>query len=177
VRDNTVRNLALSGLFLALCLLLPFFTGQIPQVGSMLLPMHIPVLLCGFVCGWPYGLLVGLIAPVFRSLIFTMPPMVPVAVAMSFELATYGLAAGYLYRSVSSKGCAVFRALIPAMILGRVVWGVVSVIIYGLRGNAFSWQVFIGGALLNAVPGILLQLILIPMIIAALKKANLIDHA
>ncbi len=176
MRNISVRNLALSGLFLALCLLLPMFVGQIPQIGGMLLPMHLPVLLCGFVCGWPYGLAVGLIAPVFRSLLFTMPPM-PTAIAMSFELAIYGLVTGYLYQFVQGQRGAVYRALIPAMILGRIQWGLVSAIIYGFRGSTFTWQMFVAGALLNAIPGILLQLALIPLIIAALERANLIEHA
>ena len=71
---NRLRRLVYSALFLALALLLPFLTGQIPQIGSALNPMHIPVLLCGFVCGWPWGLAVGLIAPLLRHLLFGMPP-------------------------------------------------------------------------------------------------------
>ena len=97
------KNLTLSGLFLALALLLPFVTGQIPSIGSKLLPMHIPILICGFVCGWQYGLIVGLIAPVFRSMIFGMPPMFPTAVAMTFELAAYGCLAGILYKLFPKK--------------------------------------------------------------------------
>ena len=93
-----IRRMVFAALCLALALVLPFLTGQIPQVGSALCPMHIPVLLCGFLCGWPWGLAVGFIAPLLRSVIFGMPPMVPAAVAMAFELATYGAVAGFLYR-------------------------------------------------------------------------------
>ena len=89
-------KLALAGLFIALGLVLPFFTGQIPSLGSKLLPMHIPVLLAGFVCGWPYGLAIGFIVPLLRSVLFGMPPMYPTAVAMAFELAVYGFATGFL---------------------------------------------------------------------------------
>ena len=81
-------------MFLALGYVLPFFTGQIPAVGKMLLPMHIPVLLCGFVCGWQYGLMVGFIVPLFRSVLAGMPVMMPTAVGMAFELATYGVLCG-----------------------------------------------------------------------------------
>ncbi|WP_322597248.1 ECF transporter S component [Acetivibrio straminisolvens] len=93
----STKRLVLSGLFLALGLLIPFLTAQIPSLGSRLLLMHIPVLLCGFICGWPYGLIIGLVLPVFRSMLFGMPPMFPTAVAMAFELAAYGLMTGLLY--------------------------------------------------------------------------------
>ena len=98
-----VKKLGLSGLFLALALVLPFFTGQIPQIGGMLCPMHLPVILCGFVCGWPWGLAVGLIAPLLRSVSFGMPPIFPTAVAMTFELAAYGAFAGLFYRLLPRK--------------------------------------------------------------------------
>ena len=90
MRNNRVKQLVLSALFLALALVLPFLTGQIPEVGKMLCPMHLPVLLCGFFCSWPWGLAIGLIAPVLRSFMFGMPPLFPAAVCMSVELATYG---------------------------------------------------------------------------------------
>ena len=95
---KTVKRLVYSALLLALALVLPFLTGQIPQIGSALSPMHIPVLLCGFVCGAPWGMAVGLIAPIMRSLLFQMPPMWPTAFAMAFELAAYGFATGLLYK-------------------------------------------------------------------------------
>lgn len=175
--NKQTRDLVLSGLFLALCLVLPFLTGQIPQIGNMLLPMHIPVLLCGFICGWPYGLAVGFAAPLLRSLIFTMPPMFPVAAAMAFELAVYGLVSGLMYKLLPKKIPYIFVALIAAMIAGRIVWGGVSWLFYGLGGSAFTWEIFASGAVLKALPGIAVQIVLIPVIIIALRKAKLIDYA
>ena len=96
--ENRIVKITLSGMFLGLALVLPFLTGQIPEIGSMLCPMHIPVLLCGYLCGGTWGLIVGLMAPLLRSMIFGMPPMFPTAVCMAFELAIYGLSAGVLYR-------------------------------------------------------------------------------
>ena len=87
MKNENVKNVVNAALCLALCMALPFLTGQIPQIGSALSPMHIPVLLCGFICGWPYGLIVGLIAPILRFLLFGMPPIFPTGIAMSFELA------------------------------------------------------------------------------------------
>ena len=173
---KNTRKLILSALFLALGYVLPFLTGQVPAVGKMLLPMHIPVLLCGFVCGWQYGLMVGFVVPLFRSVLAGMPVMMPTAVGMAFELATYGMISGLLYRKLTRKSLHIYITLIGAMLGGRIVWGIVSILLYGIQGNAFSWQLFISGALLNAVPGIVLQLVLIPVIVMILEKAGLIDE-
>ena len=97
--DQLLKNV-LSALFLSIALVLPFLTGQIPEIGSMLCPMHIPVLLCGFFCGPVWGLMVGAIAPVLRSFTLGMPPMFPTAFCMAFELAAYGLVAGWLHNKL-----------------------------------------------------------------------------
>jgi riboflavin transporter FmnP len=91
---KTTRRLVLSAICLALCMVLPLLTGQIQQIGNMLAPMHLPVLLCGFLCGWPGGLAVGFIAPLLRFAVFGMPPIFPTGIAMAFELATYGTVCG-----------------------------------------------------------------------------------
>jgi len=167
-----IRKLTYSGLFLALGLVLPFLTGQIPQIGSALSPMHIPVLLCGFLCGWPWGLAVGCITPLLRSVLFGMPVMFPGAVAMAFELATYGCIAGWLYRKLPKKTAMIYVTLIVAMIAGRVVWGIVRLILAGVAGTPFTWTMFIGGALTNAIPGIILHIVLIPVLVIALERAG-----
>jgi thiamine transporter ThiT len=177
MRKLSTKNIVLSGLFIALGFVMPFLTAQVPSIGSKLLPMHIPVLLCGFVCGWPYGLIVGFIVPLFRSMIFGMPPMYPTAVAMAFELATYGLAAGLAYQLLPKKNViSVYVSLIISMLCGRIVWGAVSFILYGIKGNAFTWQMFAAGAFINAIPGIIIQIIIIPVIIIALERAKLINN-
>ena len=150
-------------------------TGQIPQIGSMLLPMHIPVLLCGLVCGWQYGAAVGFVAPLLRSVLFGMPPMFPVAISMAFELATYGAVAGWMYKKVRHTLPMMYAALVTAMVAGRLVWGAVRFVLAGLSGSAFPFSAFLSGALLTAIPGIIAQLILIPLILTALQKANFID--
>ena len=118
---NQIRKIVLAGLMIALAIILPFATGQIPQIGSMLLPMHIPVLLCGFICGWKYGLAVGFIVPLLRSMMFGMPPMMT-AIAMAFELAAYGVITGLLYKVLPGKKVKVYISLIVAMLVGRIVW-------------------------------------------------------
>lgn len=178
-REKTYK-LVLSALFLALCLVLPIITGGIPTIGNMLLPMHIPVLLCGLLCGWQYGLVIGFVAPLLRSVLFGMPPMYPVALAMAFELAAYGLIIGLVYAAVHKGGlAALYTSLIAAMIGGRLVWGVAEILLLGLTGNAFTFQAFLSGALLTAVPGILLQLVLIPGVMVALDRTGVVkfQHA
>ena len=175
----TVKEIVLGALFLALALVLPFLTGQIPEIGSMLCPMHLPILLAGFVCGGPIAAVIGFAAPLLRFLMFGMPPIYPVGLAMAFELLTYGLISGILYRNVFKKKnmATVYASLLGAMIVGRVVWGIVRLVLAGLGGAAgsFTFAAFISGAVTTAIPGIIVQLVLIPVIVAALKKAKLID--
>jgi len=168
----SIRHMVFAALFLALTLVLPFLTGQIPQIGSMLCPMHIPVLLCGFLCGWPWGLIVGVIAPPLRSILFGMPPMFPTATAMAFELATYGLVSGLMYQKLPKKNSFIYAALLVAMLAGRIVWGIVQFVIAGLQNSTFTMSAFLAGAVTSALPGIILQLVLIPLLVIALKRAK-----
>lgn len=163
------KNMVLSAFFLALALALPFLTGQIPQIGNMLSPMHIPILLCGFLCGWPYGLVVGFIAPLFRFILFGMPPIFPTGIAMAFELAAYGFVSGLIFKKVKHSVPMTYVTLISAMLIGRLVWGSVRFILAALMGVNFSLTMFLTGALLTALPGILFQLILIPAIVTAVE--------
>ncbi len=173
--SNKTKKLVLSALLLAAGLVLPFLTGSIPNFGRMLLPMHLPVLLCGFVCGWQWGLLVGFVTPLLRSVLFGMPPMVPTALAMAFELAAYGAVAGLCYSRWHGSAKGVYLSLLAALLAGRVVWGLVSIPIYGLlTEQTFTLAAFWMGGFVNAWPGIVLQLVLIPAIVLALEKARLI---
>lgn len=170
MNKNNTKIITFSAMFLALALVLPFLTGQIPQIGSMLCPMHIPVLLCGFICGWPWGLVVGIVAPLLRSLIFGMPPMFPTAVCMAFELASYGMVSGILHSRLPKKKWSIYASLLGAMIIGRVVWGIVMFVCMGLDTASFGFAAFISGAVTNAIPGIIVQIVLIPIIVMALEK-------
>ena len=134
-------------MFLAIGIILPFFTGQIPQVGSMLLPMHIPVFLCGLICGWKYGMAVGLILPIMRSMLFMMPPMFPTAIAMAFELAAYGLISGFLYANARWHCIkSLCRCMAAAMIGGRIVWGIAMLLLIGAGTDGFTAKAFVLGA-------------------------------
>lgn len=172
---NKVKKLAVTAMLFAVGMVLPFFIGQIPAIGKMLLPMHIPVLLCGFIVGWQYGALIGFLLPIVRGLVFGMPPLYPNAVAMAFEMAAYGFVSGYLY-SHARWQCTkmLYISLVTAMLAGRLVWALAEVILLGIGGNTFTWKMFAAGAFLNAIPGIIVQLTLIPLIMVALRRAKVV---
>lgn len=173
MNSTQLRKLTYSALYMAIALILPFVTGQIPEIGAMLCPMHIPALLCGFMCGWPWGVAVGFISPLLRSVMFGMPAMFPAAIAMAFELAVYGGMAGLFYSRLPRKKWMIYAALLISMIAGRVVWGAVQALLAGLSGNSFTWTLFLTGAVINAIPGIIMQLALIPVLVVTMDKAGL----
>ena len=176
MKNSNIKNLALAAMFMALGLVLPFFTGQIPQIGKMLLPMHIPVLLCGLICGWKYGLAVGFVTPLLRSVLFGMPILYPMAIGMAFELMTYGFVIGFLYERSRWKCIfALYRCLIIAMLSGRIVWGIAQMVLLGVGQNGFTYQAFIAGAFLDAIPGIIIQLVLIPAVMVLLNKTGQLE--
>lgn len=168
---RSVRNMTSAAACLALCLVLPFLTGQIPNIGRMLSPMHLPVLLAGFVCGPWWAAVVGLCAPLLRHALFRMPPF-PTAYGMCLELAAYGLVAGLLYRRLPRKPGYLYCALLGAMLAGRVVYGLAM---WAILGAEYTWAAFVTGAFTGAIPGIILQIVLIPVIVLALEKTRLLD--
>lgn len=180
--NQKTKKLTVSAVFLALGLVLPFLTGQIPQIGKMLLPMHIPVLLCGLICGPAYGAVVGFVVPLLRGIVFSTPVLFPKGIAMAFELLTYGLVIGVLHiaflKLFSSKSgknvCALYGSLIGAMLAGRVVLGLVNTVLLGLFADGYTWKMFVAGAFLDAIPGIIVQLVLIPAIMMVLLKTGLV---
>ncbi|MBQ7036853.1 MAG: ECF transporter S component [Clostridia bacterium] len=169
---KNTKKMILSALFLALAFVLPFLTGQIPEFGAMLCPLHIPVLLCGFICGWPYGLVVGFTAPLFRSFVLGMPPILT-ALAMAFELAAYGAVSGIMHRLLPKKKPYIYVSLLTAMVVGRLAWGAATFLILASSGGTFTFSAFLMGAVLGALPGILVQIVLIPLLVMALSKPKI----
>jgi len=174
-KNNNLLKLILAALFLALAYVMPFLTGQIPEIGSMFCPLHIPVLLCGFICGWPYGLAVGVVAPLFRSFTLGMPPPFPTAVCMAFELAAYGLIVGLMYKMLPRKKIFIYVSLLTAMIAGRLVWGAAMFVCMGINGSSFTFSAFLAGAFFNAIPGIIVQIVLIPILVMALDNPKVLN--
>lgn len=176
MKKNDLFNLVFSAMFLCIALLLPFLTGQIPQIGKMLLPMHIPVILCGMICGWQYGLGVGFIAPILRGIMFANPVLFPTGIIMAFELAAYGFFAGFIYDILRSHNITkVYISLLISMVAGRIVKCIVQFLVLGFTDEGFVFTAFVAGAFTNAVPGIILQIIIIPLIMLTLQKLNLIS--
>ena len=170
-----LKKFCVSAMLLAIGLVLPGITMRIPEIGNMLCPMHIPVLLCGIICGWKYGLAVGAITPILRSFIFAMPPLYPNAIGMAFELAAYGCSIALIFSLFKKKNiAAIYASLISAMIIGRLVWGVARTVMLGVAGTGFSFEIFITSGFVEAVPGIIVQLILIPVLVSALLRAKLL---
>lgn len=171
MNNSRTRNIIFTALCIAIGLTLPQFVNMIPvpYPGAVLLPMHIPVLICGFLCGWRYGLVSGLILPILASALTSMPPIFPTAISMSIELATYGLLTGLLYEVTKGR---IFISLLSAMIGGRIVMGVANALLFSLADNPYGLALFVSGAFVTALPGIIIQLILIPIIIQTLKRAN-----
>ena len=174
--NDKLTKMILAALFLALAYVMPFLTGQIPEFGSMLCPLHIPVLLCGFVCGWQWGLVVGFIAPLIRSLTLGMPPIFPTAVSMAFELAVYGAMSGLLHQIFPHKKSFIYCSLLITMIAGRLVWGIAMFICMGINGGAFTFAAFLAGAFTNAIPGIIVQIVIIPVIVMIFENQKIINR-
>ncbi len=175
-----LRKLVMTALFTAIGLLLPFITGNIPEIGKYLCPMHLPVFLCGLVCGPVCGAAAGVITPILRGLLFGMPALYPNAVGMAFELLGYGFFSGLIYKLLKQKNtAAVYIALIPSMLLGRLIWGAARLVMLGLSGPetaSFGLAYFWTDGFLKAIPGIILQLTLIPAIMAALRRAGVMKE-
>ncbi len=169
---NSTRRLVLSALFLALGILLPFVFHATGIGGASLLPMHLPVLLAGFIVGPFYGLVIGFTTPLLSGLLIGMPPFAPIPVAaiMAFELAAYGFFAGLFYEKLKISS---IPSLVLAMICGRVVYGLcvfVLIVAFGFV-NMNVW-VSVWGAVVTGWPGILAQLVLVSAIALGLERSG-----
>ncbi len=168
----TTLKLVYSALYLALSIVLPTVISMGSQkLGQTLLPMHIPVMLCGFTCGAPYGMAIGFIAPLLKCILTGLPQM-NTAIAMAFELAAYGLTCGLLYKIFPKKMSYIYPTLIISMILGRVLNAIIHYLLSVSNDNEFILKSFITLTTINAVPGIIIQLAIIPLVILALRKTK-----
>ena len=172
---TSVEKLTLSAVFLAAGNCAAIFDWTDPGCRKYAAAYAHSGLALWFCMRMAMGLLTGFVLPIMRSALLSMPPMMPTAMAMAFEMAVYGAVTGLLYQRLTKNMASVYISLVSAMIAGRLVWGAVSIIFYGIAGKSFGWQFFLGGALLNAVPGIILQLVLIPLVILTLKRAKVME--
>ena len=174
-RMSLVKKSIVTAVCIALCYVLPLLFHGVQNAGQVFLPMHLPVFLCGLVCGWPFGLLCGLAGPALSSALTTMPP-VAILPVMMIELAVYGTISGLMMRLVRTK-CTyadLYISLLVAILSGRVVAGLAKALIFA-RGN-YSMASWVTGYVLTSWPGTLIQLVLIPSVVFALMKAHLIPE-
>lgn len=176
MKKNQTKQMVLAALCVALGVVLPLAFHSIPNAGSIFLPMHIPVLLCGLLCGWPYGFACGILAPLLSSLCTSMPPIAYLP-SMLCELVTYGLVAGLLTQFVRTgkRMLDIYIQLVGAMIAGRIVYGVLNALIFS--AGKYSFAIFVSGAFVTALPGIIIQLVLLPTIVLILEKAGIITKS
>lgn len=175
MNQNRIRSMITAGVLIAMGILLPMVLHSIPNAGSIFLPMHIPVLLAGLLLSWPWALAVGILTPVLSSLLTGMPPMapVPMAVIMTFELATYAMVTSLLARLVKGdRPWTVLYALVPAMVAGRLVAGLVVWVLVGLVGIQMKtpW-LFMSGGFVTGLPGLAIQIVILPTLYYLLHRA------
>ena len=166
-----VKRMVMTAICAAMCVVLPIAFHSIPNAGTTLLPMHIPVLLCGLICGWPYGLVCGMLGPFLSS--FTGMPPLTVLPGMMVECGTYGLVTGLMMRYIHTGDptADLYASMIPAMILGRVASGFAKAFLFTPGVTPFAW---VTTSLVTGIPGIVIQLIVMPLLIIALTRAKLI---
>lgn len=167
------KKLVLTALFIALGLLFPQLF-HLFGAGPVFLPMHIPILICGFVCGAPYGAFCGLVVPLLSSVLTGMPVFYPTALAMALELCTYGLMTGLLYLRLRWN---VYPALLVSMLCGRAVSGIANAVLLGVAGKPYGWQTFLTASFVTGLPGIAIQIVLVPLLVALLVRFKVIQRA
>ena len=168
----SVKNMTLTAVCIALCVVLPIAFHSIPDAGSGFLPMHIPVLICGMICGWPYGFICGLMGPLLSSALTGMPP-VAILPAMMLECGTYGLVSGIMLKLVHTRRTYgdLYIALVTAMLAGRVMSGIAKALIFMPGLSMTAW---ITASFVTALPGILIQLVFLPSVVMTLMKAKIV---
>ena len=166
---NKTKKLTLTAMCLALGVILPQAFHMIPNAGNIFLPMHIPVLICGFICGPFYGLTVGIITPCLSHIIFSMPPAMMLG-QMIVELGVYGLCTGLLNQiiTINNELLKYYLVLIISMVVGRITYGICNALLF--KAGNYSLSIWLSAAFIKGIPGIIIQLVLIPTIVKTIKK-------
>ncbi len=171
-----IRSIVYAAVCLALCIVLPFLTGNIPALGKQFAPMHFPVLLCGYIAGPVWGCVVGAIAPFLRYFVAGAPALYPDAIRMAAELCVYGLSAGLFYRYLPKKPLGIYSGLLCAQFFGRLAWGITQYLLSVIDpANPFYIEMVATQTVTASLYGILIQLVLIPPIVLAMQRARFIS--
>lgn len=171
---SSVKKLCICALCVALCVAMPQ-AFHLAGLGNAFSPMHLPVLLCGLVCGWPYGAVCGVAGPLLSSALTSMPPAAGL-VGMVPELCAYGLFSGLLLKLIrTGKTFAdLYLALVPAMLLGRVAGGVAKAVTFLAQAKGYSIAAWVSSYLVGTLPAIVMQLIVLPALVVLLMRAGAI---
>lgn len=170
---SSVKKSIITASCIALCIVLPMAFHAIPNAANIYCPMHVPALLCGLVCGWPMGLLCGIAGPVLSSVFTGMPPMAYLP-SMVVELAAYGFFAGLVITLLrtGSLYADLYISLVASLLAGRILAGVAKALIFS--AGKYSLAAWTTSYFITSLPGLIIQLALIPSIVVALEKAQLI---
>lgn len=171
MKKINTKELVFAALFLALGIALPQLFARNPEIGQIALPMHFTVMLCGLICGAKYGGMCGALTPLLSSFFIGKPPLIPIGIPMIFELCTYGIIIALIYSKRN-----VYISLIGAMIGGRIVYGIASAIVFGVKGIPYGFEAFIIASVVKPLPGIIAQIIIIPVVMIALTKSGIITR-
>jgi len=180
---STTRKLVVTAMLIALCVVLPMAFHTIPRAGSILLPMHIPVLLAGLVCGWKFGLITGAVGPILSTMLTGMPPTMAIASLMSIELAVYGLVTGVMIYFVRTRSATLdlYVSLVVAMLVGRIIAGFAQYIYFfgGTYVNEvwtanYTMGLWASSYFVTSLPGLVIQLAFIPSVVMALERERVI---
>ncbi len=164
-------------LFAAACtllgLVLHLVLSLVPNGEIHLAPLQLPVLLCGLVCGWPFGLLCGLCTGGLGAL---LPGMLPLLPRMLLELCAYGAISGLMMRFVHTRRlfADLYLSLAGAQLLGRAAAGAANAFFF--FAGEYSAALWLRESFLIVWPGIFTQLLLLPMMAASLEKAGFIPR-
>lgn len=176
--NKEIEKIVLTGLFIAIGVVLaPLFHSA--GLGQVFSPMHFPVLVCGLLLGWKYGLITGLLTPLITSFMLQAPPLFPMATVMSLELAVYGLLSGLIYNKCSlftSKIANVYVALIVAMIAGRIVYGLTYGILFVLGLSDFAFSTYVTSLFVVGLPGIVLQILIVPAVVMTIERKKAFEE-
>ncbi|MBP1745325.1 MAG: transporter component [Firmicutes bacterium] len=164
---NTTQEIVLGGLLLASGVILPMVFHVFGMTGPIFLPMHIPVLIAGFLLSPQLALIVGILTPLLSSIFTGMPVMFPIAVIMAFELGVYALAASIAVRKLNLS---TVPSLLIAMLSGRFAAGISVALLVQLFGIKMNALIYLKGAVITGIPGILLQLVMVPILVIAIRK-------
>lgn len=175
---STIKRICICAICIAMCYVLPLALHPF-GLGQVLSPMHLPVLLCGLICGWGYGALCGVLGPIVSSLLSSMPSATAL-ISMIPELCVYGLVSGLLMKLIRTRRPALdlYAAMLPAMLLGRVVGGLAKVLFYasGVLDSGLTLAAWVSAYFVASWPGIVLQLVLLPLLYFVLEKSRLIPQ-